>query len=131
LPCCLQPSTISSFVGGGQVIYRQALTAVVIKWQKRGGIPAHGKPATSPKRFSRFLGFIVQSAVIGEIDPYTAAKVIEGLIPASRFHAVVAEQALDVKPGDRRTSTHQLRMKTETSLPDGTATITKRWPSSS
>jgi hypothetical protein len=60
LPCCVQPSTISSFVGGGQVKYRQMPTPAAIKWQKRGGIPAHGKPATSPKRFSRFLGFIVQ-----------------------------------------------------------------------
>jgi hypothetical protein len=28
-----------------------------------------------------FLGYIVQSAIIGEIDPDTAAKGIEGLIP--------------------------------------------------
>jgi hypothetical protein len=51
----------------------------VIKWQERGSIPAHGRPATSAKRFSRFLGFVVQSAIIGEIDPDTAAKRIEGL----------------------------------------------------
>jgi hypothetical protein len=56
------------------VIYRQALTAIALNRQKRGDIPAYGKPATSPKRFSRFLGFIVQSAFIGEIDPDTAAK---------------------------------------------------------
>jgi hypothetical protein len=30
-----------------------------IKWHRHGNLPARGKPATSAKRFSRFLGFIV------------------------------------------------------------------------
>ncbi|MGA7925866.1 MAG: hypothetical protein WCA20_07705 [Candidatus Sulfotelmatobacter sp.] len=47
-----------------------------------GAIPAHGKPANIAKvMLSFFLGYIVQSAIIGEIDPDTAAKGIEGLIP--------------------------------------------------
>jgi hypothetical protein len=55
-------------------------TVVAIKWHKRGDIPARVKPATSAERFSRFLGFIVQSAIIDEIDPDAAAKRIEKLI---------------------------------------------------
>jgi hypothetical protein len=60
LPGCVQPSTISSFVGGGQVKYRLALTAAVIKWHRRGGISAHGKPANVAKAILSFFGFIVQ-----------------------------------------------------------------------
>jgi hypothetical protein len=53
---------------------------VVRKWQKRGDIPAKGKPENIAKAMlSFFLGFIVQSAMIGGIDPDTAAKGIEGL----------------------------------------------------
>jgi hypothetical protein len=92
LPRCIQPSTISSFVVGGQVMYRETPTPVTIKWQKRGGIPAHGKPANVAKSILSFLGFIVQFAIIGEIDPDTAAKGV--LIPAHRFHAVDVEKAL-------------------------------------
>ena len=64
-----------------QLLYRQALTAIVQKWQERGDIPAHAKPLDVAKvMLSFFLGFIVQSAMIGGIDPDTAAKGIEGLI---------------------------------------------------
>jgi hypothetical protein len=41
-------------------MYRQALTAVVIKRHRRGGIPAHGKPANVARAILSFLGFIVQ-----------------------------------------------------------------------
>jgi hypothetical protein len=52
----------------------------VRKWQKRGDIPAQAKPADVAKVIlSLFLGFIVQSAMIGGIDPDTAAKGFEGL----------------------------------------------------
>lgn len=73
---------VKELISGGQMMYREALTAVVRKWQKSGDIPAHGKPANVAKVIlSLFLGFIVQSAMIGGIDPDTAAKGIEGLIP--------------------------------------------------
>ena len=72
---------IKELVAGGQLLYRQALTAIVRKWQERGDIPARAKPADIAKvLLSFFLGFIVQSAMIGGIDPDSAAKGIEGLI---------------------------------------------------
>jgi hypothetical protein len=72
---------IKELVAGGQLLYRQALTAIVQKWQERGDISAQAKPVDIAKvMLSFFLGFIVQSAMIGGIDPDTAAKGIEGLI---------------------------------------------------
>ena len=72
---------IKELVAGGQLLYRQALTAIVQKWQERGEVPARAKPADIAKvLLSFFLGFIVQSAMIGGIDPDSAAKGIEGLI---------------------------------------------------
>jgi hypothetical protein len=72
---------VKELVGGGQELYREALTAIVHKWQKRGDIPAQAKPANVAKvMLSFFLGFIVQSAIIGGIDPDMAAKDFEGLI---------------------------------------------------
>jgi TetR/AcrR family transcriptional regulator, transcriptional repressor of aconitase len=73
---------LKELVSGGQLLYREALTAIVRKWQKRGDIPAQAKPADVAKVIlSLFLGFIVQSAMISGIDPDTAAKGVEGLIP--------------------------------------------------
>ena len=72
---------VKELVGGGQLLYRQALTAIVQKWQERGDIPARAKPADIAKvLLSFFLGFIVQSAMIGGIDPETVAKGFEGII---------------------------------------------------
>ena len=72
---------LKELVSGGQLLYREALTAVVRKWQKRGDIPAETKPANVAKvMLSFFLGFIVQSAMIGKIDPDTAAEGFEGII---------------------------------------------------
>ena len=72
---------VKELVSGGQLIYREALTAIVLKWQERGDIPAEAKPGNVAKvMLSFFLGFIVQSAMIGGIDPDTAAKGMESLI---------------------------------------------------
>jgi TetR/AcrR family transcriptional regulator, transcriptional repressor of aconitase len=72
---------VKELLAGAQRKYRDALTGVVRKWQKGGHIAAKGTPASIGKAMlSFFLGFIVQSAMIGEIDPDTAAKGIEGLI---------------------------------------------------
>ena len=72
---------VKELVSGGQLLYREALTAIVLKWQERGDIPAEAKPGNVAKvMLSFFLGFIVQSAMIGGIDPDTAAKGMESLI---------------------------------------------------
>jgi AcrR family transcriptional regulator len=71
---------VMELVGGGQRMYREALTAIVHKWQKRGDIRPEAKPANVAKvMLSFFLGYIVQSAMIGDIDPETAAKGFEGI----------------------------------------------------
>jgi len=72
---------VKELVSGGQLLYRQALTAIVVKWQERGDIPAEAKPEhVASVMLSFFLGFIVQSAMIGGIDPETAAKGFEAII---------------------------------------------------
>jgi hypothetical protein len=45
---------------------------------KRGGAPARGKT----KRFSRFVGYIVQPAIIDEVAPDKAAKELRSCSPA-------------------------------------------------
>ena len=71
---------VKELVGGGQRMYREALTAIVHKWQKRGDIRPEAKPANVAKAMlSFFLGYIVQSAMIGDIDPETAARGFEGI----------------------------------------------------
>jgi TetR/AcrR family transcriptional regulator, transcriptional repressor of aconitase len=61
--------------------YREALAAVASQWQQRGELPMEGKATDIAKTMlSLFLGFIVQSALLGEIDPDTAARGISGLI---------------------------------------------------
>jgi hypothetical protein len=72
---------VKELVGGGQRMYREALTAIVHKWQKRGDIRPEAKPANVAKvMLSFFLGFIVQSAMIGGIDAETAAKGFEDIV---------------------------------------------------
>ena len=71
---------VKELVGGGQRTYREALTAIVHKWQKRGDIRPEAKPANVAKAMlSFFLGYIVQSAMIGDLDPETAARGFEGI----------------------------------------------------
>jgi hypothetical protein len=54
---------------------------VVRKWQERGDILAEAKPGNVARvMLSFFLGYIVQSAMIGGIDPEAAAKGFEGII---------------------------------------------------
>ena len=48
---------------------------------KRGGAPARG----TTKRFSRFVGYIVQSAIIGEVAPDPAAQDLRSCSPATGF----------------------------------------------
>jgi AcrR family transcriptional regulator len=79
---------VKELVSGGQRVYREALTAVVRKWQERGDVAPKANPENLAKvMLSFFLGFIVQSAMIGGISPETAAKGFEGILssqPATR-----------------------------------------------
>ena len=71
---------LKEIIVSGQLAYREAATVVIRKWQKRGDLPAKGRPEDISKvLLSFFLGFIVQSALIGVIDPGTAVKGYEGL----------------------------------------------------
>lgn len=72
---------VKDLIAGFQVRYRDALTKVVRRWQKRGEIAAGGRPAeVGLAMHSFFLGFIVQSALLGKIDPDSAARGVQGLI---------------------------------------------------
>jgi AcrR family transcriptional regulator len=71
---------LKEIIVAGQLRYREAGTALVRKWQKRGDLLAKSQPEKVSKvLLSFFLGFIVQSALIGAIDPDTAVKGFEGL----------------------------------------------------
>lgn len=72
---------VRRLIVGFQLKYREALTAVVRQWQKRGDLSPAGKPDDIAKALhSFFLGFIVQSALLGEIDPAAASRGIAGLL---------------------------------------------------
>lgn len=72
---------IKQQIANSQLAFRQGLVGVVTKWQDRGQIAREADPTmVAQALFSFFLGFVVQSALIGEIDPDAVAKGIEGLI---------------------------------------------------
>lgn len=63
---------VETLISGFQLGYRAALEQVVQQWQKRGQLKSQGKPDVLAKvLLSFFLGFIVQSALLGELDPKT------------------------------------------------------------
>jgi AcrR family transcriptional regulator len=75
---------VKELIAGFQIKYREALTAIVRQWQKRGELTQQGKPTDVGKAMlSLFLGFIVQSALLDELDPDTAARGFAGLIASS------------------------------------------------
>jgi TetR/AcrR family transcriptional regulator, transcriptional repressor of aconitase len=87
---------VKDLIAGYQMKYRDALTQVVRQWQKRGEITAKGRPAeVGQAMHSFFLGFIVQSALLGEINPDSSARGIEGLIASQppRHRAANQRQA--------------------------------------
>jgi AcrR family transcriptional regulator len=72
---------VKALISGFQANYRSALIRVVQQWQKRGLLKSQGKPDELAKALlSFFLGFIVQSALLGEIDARTIARGLEGLL---------------------------------------------------
>lgn len=74
-------SRVKALIIGFQANYRAALTQVVRQWQKRGQLKSQGKPDDLAKALlSFFLGFIVQSALLGTVDPETISRGMEGLL---------------------------------------------------
>jgi TetR/AcrR family transcriptional regulator, transcriptional repressor of aconitase len=72
---------VKSVIVTFQVSYRAALTQMVGKWQKSGEMDSSSDPKDVAKALlSFFYGFIVQSALLGEVDPKTMARGMEGLI---------------------------------------------------
>jgi hypothetical protein len=71
---------VKELIAGDQVMYCEALVPIVRKWQQRGDIPKEGKPINIAKAvLSFFWGFIVQSPMIGGIDPDTSVERPGGL----------------------------------------------------
>lgn len=71
-----------------QLKYRDALTTIVRQWQRRGDLSPAAKPDDIAKALlSFFLGFIVQSALLGEVDPDTASRGIVGLLRGATSRA--------------------------------------------
>lgn len=74
---------IKAMSSTGQARYLELLTEVVRRWQKTGEISSKGKPQVIAKALlSLILGFIVQSAILGDISPDAYAKGFEGLLLA-------------------------------------------------
>jgi TetR/AcrR family transcriptional regulator, transcriptional repressor of aconitase len=71
---------LKEIIVAGQLAYREAAAVAIRKWQKRGDLAAKGNPENVAKvLLSFFLGFIVQSAMLGAIEPDVAVKGFEGL----------------------------------------------------
>jgi hypothetical protein len=70
----MQPSTISSFVGGGQAKYRQMPNPSGSNDRNVVVFLHVANRQTFAKAILSFLGFIVQEAIVSEIDPDTAAR---------------------------------------------------------
>jgi TetR/AcrR family transcriptional regulator, transcriptional repressor of aconitase len=76
---------VKKLVSGFQLKYREALVGIVRIWQKEGHLSTKGKPDDIGKALlAFFLGFIVQSALLGRIEPSTAAKGMAGLLANTR-----------------------------------------------
>jgi hypothetical protein len=71
-----------------QFKYREALAQVVRQWQKRRDSNFRGDPEDLAKvLMSFFLGFIVQSALVGGVDPKTMTRGMEGFLGGTMLTA--------------------------------------------
>jgi TetR/AcrR family transcriptional regulator, transcriptional repressor of aconitase len=76
---------VKKLISGFQLNYREVLIRAVHKWQKQGHLSKAGQPVEVGKALlSFFLGYIVQSALLGRIEPEVAAAGIAGLMGNSR-----------------------------------------------
>jgi AcrR family transcriptional regulator len=72
---------VKALISSLQVNYGAALKEVVRQWQKRGQLNSQGKPDDLAKALlSFFLGFIVQSALVSELDSKTISRGMRGLM---------------------------------------------------
>ena len=75
---------VKALVTEFQTKYRDALTAVVRQWQQRKHVRAEADAEAIAKALlSFFLGSIVQEALLGDADPATLTRGIEGLLGTS------------------------------------------------
>lgn len=64
-----------------QIKYREALAQVIRQWHKRKDSNFRGEPEDmATVLLSFFLGFIVQSALLGGVDPKTITRGMEGFL---------------------------------------------------
>ncbi len=72
---------VRKLISGTQTRYREALAQVIRQWQQRKGSNFRGEPEDLAKvLLSIFLGFIVQSALLGGVDPGTISRGMEGFL---------------------------------------------------
>ena len=72
---------VEALVTGFQVRYREALVSIVRQWQKRKDLRSAGNPEDLAKALlAFFLGFIAQSAILGELAPETVTRGMEGFL---------------------------------------------------
>ena len=70
---------VKAIVTGFQVKYREALVSIVRQWQKRKDLRSAGNPEDLAKALlAFFLGFIAQSAILGDLAPETVTRGMEG-----------------------------------------------------
>jgi AcrR family transcriptional regulator len=72
---------VRKLISGFQTKYREALAQVIRQWQRRKGSNFRGEPDDLAKvLLSFFLGFIVQSALLGGVDPETITRGMKGFL---------------------------------------------------
>jgi TetR/AcrR family transcriptional regulator, transcriptional repressor of aconitase len=75
---------VKALISAFQANYRAALTRVVVHWQKIGELESSSDPNDVGKTLlSFFLGFVVQSALLGELSPDTITRGMKGLLGRS------------------------------------------------
>jgi len=74
---------VKSLIRSYQKDYRKSLSKLVERWQKKGLIEAKADPDDVAKAMLSFLlGFIAQSALIGDVKPRNIARGITALMTA-------------------------------------------------
>jgi TetR/AcrR family transcriptional regulator, transcriptional repressor of aconitase len=80
---------VKSLISGIQVHYRAALTQLVTRWQKSGELESSSDPKDVGKALlSFFNGFVVQSALLGELNPNAITRGMKGLLAVTHPRAV-------------------------------------------